>query len=229
MRSNSWMWACQTATSISTRSMQMSTGTRSPSQRIIRERLRLCGGHGFTCNPAGRTGTVHVLVGKVSMSFIRMTTMRTTPAAFSLPTWFGSQYVTGDTDLTVTFHLPPGVKPEEPRWHAAPSGFPSEPQTAFDTDGRVTYTWRNPNASADTQYTFGASFPKELRSSRTDCHSAIAIVLDFLGCGLRLAVLRFHWLHVPGHADPGVSQAGAARCNTCRRRSPSRVTASSAD
>jgi hypothetical protein len=80
-------------------------------------------------------------------------------AAFS-PTWFGSQYVVGNTDLTVIFHLPPGVKPEEPRWHSAPSGFPSEPQTALDNEGRVMYTWSNPSASGSRQYTFGASFPK---------------------------------------------------------------------
>ncbi|MGB8982316.1 MAG: hypothetical protein WCC12_10605, partial [Anaerolineales bacterium] len=80
-------------------------------------------------------------------------------AVFS-PTWFGSEYVQGSTDLTVTFHLPPGVKPEEPRWHAAPSGFPSEPQTGFDSQDRITYTWQNQNASGSEQYMFGASFPK---------------------------------------------------------------------
>ncbi|MDQ2692358.1 MAG: hypothetical protein M3Y68_10030, partial [Chloroflexota bacterium] len=80
-------------------------------------------------------------------------------AVFS-PTWFGSQFVVGDTDLTVTFHLPPGVEPDEPRWHNSPAGFPSEPQTGIDSEGRVTYTWANPNASGSRQYMFGASFPK---------------------------------------------------------------------
>jgi hypothetical protein len=75
------------------------------------------------------------------------------------PTWFGSEYVYGATDLTVNFHLPPGIAPEEPRWHAAPSGFPSEPATGLDEEGRVVYQWRNPDARADTQYVFGASFP----------------------------------------------------------------------
>jgi hypothetical protein len=76
------------------------------------------------------------------------------------PTWFGSEFVHGSTDLTVTFHLPPGVQPEEPRWHEAPAGFPSEPETALDDEGRVIYTWRNPDARGDTKYTFGASFPE---------------------------------------------------------------------
>jgi hypothetical protein len=68
--------------------------------------------------------------------------------------------VVGNTDLSVTFHLPPGVKPEEPRWHNAPGGFLSEPQTGLDSEGRVTYTWSNAAASGSQQYTFGASFPK---------------------------------------------------------------------
>jgi hypothetical protein len=61
----------------------------------------------------------------------------------------------------VTFHLPPGVKPEEPRWHAAPAGFPSEPVAGIDDQGRITYTWNNPTASGSAVYTFGASFPKQ--------------------------------------------------------------------
>ncbi len=76
------------------------------------------------------------------------------------PTWFDSQFVHGTTDLTVTFHLPPGVKPEEPRYFNPPSGWPPQPGTGFDADGRVIYTWRNPTANGYTQYAFGASFPK---------------------------------------------------------------------
>ena len=43
------------------------------------------------------------------------------------PTWFGSKFVTGNTRMQVSFHMPPGVGPDEPRWHAAPDGWPSEP------------------------------------------------------------------------------------------------------
>jgi hypothetical protein len=108
----------------------------------------------------GQTGTVHVYVGEITdVLFPDQNDENYASAAFS-PTWFGSEFVVGSTDLTVTFHLPPGVKPEEPRWHPAPSGFPDEPQTGLDEEGRVTYTWSNPNASASRQYTFGASFPK---------------------------------------------------------------------
>ncbi|MBT7783899.1 MAG: hypothetical protein HN741_13375, partial [Anaerolineae bacterium] len=34
-----------------------------------------------------------------------------------------------------------------------------EPEIYLDGNGRVTYTWHDPNANGHTQYTFGASFP----------------------------------------------------------------------
>jgi hypothetical protein len=108
----------------------------------------------------GQTGTVHVFVGRISDVLYQDENDENYASAVFSPTWFGSEFVVGDTDLTVTFHLPPGVKPEEPRWHEAPAGFPPEPEAGIDTEGRVTYMWSNPNASASTQYTFGASFPK---------------------------------------------------------------------
>jgi len=76
------------------------------------------------------------------------------------PTWLDSQFVHGTTDLAVSFHLPPGVGVEEPRWHHSPSGWPQEqPDTRLDEEGRVLYTWYNAAAAPDRQYTFGASFP----------------------------------------------------------------------
>ena len=80
-------------------------------------------------------------------------------AVFS-PTWFGSEYVHGYTDMQVTFHMPPGVQPQEPRWHQAPDGWASEPVVDTDSQGRVTYTWRNGRANGYTQYKFGASVPR---------------------------------------------------------------------
>lgn len=108
----------------------------------------------------GDTGTVHVFVGQISNVYYQDDNDENYASAVFSPTWFGSEFVVGDTDLSVTFHLPQGVKPEEPRWHEAPSGFASEPQTGIDSEGRVTYTWSNANASGSRQYTFGASFPK---------------------------------------------------------------------
>ncbi len=109
--------------------------------------------------PPGQRGTVRVFVGRVERVLYPDSDDENYASAVFAPTYFGSQFVTGVTDLTVNFHLPPGVQPEEPRWHSAPSGFPSEPQTGFDGEGRIMYTWHNPAASASRQYKFGASFP----------------------------------------------------------------------
>ncbi len=108
----------------------------------------------------GRRGTVHVRIGTVKKVLHTDSDDETYASAVFSPTWFGREYVSGDTELTVTFYLPPGVQPQEPRWHAAPSGFPSEPVAALDNTGRVTYTWSSSQANAYTQYEFGASFPK---------------------------------------------------------------------
>ena len=109
----------------------------------------------------GQTGRVHVYVTGIRNVLFTDSTDETDASAVFSPNWFGEQYVYGSTDLRVTYHLPPGVKPEEPRWHQSPSGgWPSEPITTLDTAGRITYSWYNPNANGYTQYKFGASFPK---------------------------------------------------------------------
>ena len=110
--------------------------------------------------PPGKTGTIRVFVGSVSRVLYTDDDDAEFASAVFAPLYFQSSVITGKTDITVTYHLPPGVQPDEPRWHSSPSGFPSEPQTGFDTEGRITYTWRNPNADGETQYFFGASFPK---------------------------------------------------------------------
>ncbi len=108
----------------------------------------------------GARGTIHVYIGRITNVLFPDSGDSNYASADFAPTYFDSQYVSGNTDLTVTFHLPPGVQPNEPRWHEAPSGFPSQPQTGLDSQKRVTYTWQSTNANAYTQYTFGASFPK---------------------------------------------------------------------
>jgi hypothetical protein len=96
--------------------------------------------------------------------------------------WFSSNFVSGETDLTVTFHLPPGVTPEGPKWHAAPAGFPSQPVAGIDEQGRITYTWENLNANSFTQYKFGASFPMDLVPSNTIVkENPFAGIAEFIG------------------------------------------------
>jgi len=109
---------------------------------------------------AARTGTVHVYVGRISDVLYKDDNDANYVSGVFAPTYFGSQYISGSTDLTLAFHLPSNVQPDEPRWHVAPSGFPSQPQTGYDDQNRITYTWRNESASASRQYQFGASFPK---------------------------------------------------------------------
>ena len=93
--------------------------------------------------PPGSTGTVHVYVGRVSDVLYNDDEDSNYASAVFAPLYYLSNVITGTTDMTVTYHLPPGVKPEEPRWHSAPSGFPSEPETFLDDEGRVTYRWRD--------------------------------------------------------------------------------------
>jgi hypothetical protein len=77
------------------------------------------------------------------------------------PNWFGSEYVQGNTDLTVTLHLPPGIQAEEPRYHIPENwNGAADPITGLDEEGRVVYTWNDPQANGYTQYVFGASIPK---------------------------------------------------------------------
>jgi hypothetical protein len=108
----------------------------------------------------GQTGTVHVYIGKIERMYYADSDDDSYASGEFSPTWFGSQYVSGKTDLSVTFHLPQGVTADEPRYHI-PRNWPgaSEPAFGFDNDGRVTYTWRSPDANGYTQYTFGASYP----------------------------------------------------------------------
>ena len=111
----------------------------------------------------GESGTAHVVVDRVGgMVYEDSEDGEYASTQFS-STWFGSEFVHGTTDLTVRFHLPPGVEPEEPRWHGSPSGWPQEqPEAALDDEGRVLYTWHNPAAAPDRQYLFGASFPRRV-------------------------------------------------------------------
>jgi hypothetical protein len=124
------------------------------------------GGYGFAVDmgpyaiPPGQTGQVHVVVGSIENMFYPDSDDSDYASSEFSPTWFGSQYVNGSTDLTVTFHLPPGVQPEEPRYHLPRNWAGADaPITGIDAEGRVTYTWNSPNADGSTQYTFGASFP----------------------------------------------------------------------
>lgn len=81
-------------------------------------------------------------------------------SAVFAPSYIDASLVHGTTDLTVTFHLPPGLQPDEPRYFASPSGWPeTQPLAAYDGDSRIIYQWHNPQANGHTEYRFGAAFP----------------------------------------------------------------------
>jgi hypothetical protein len=115
----------------------------------------------------GESGTVQVHIDDIRDVLYTDSQDNNYASAVFGTSWFGSNYVSGNTDLTVTYHLPPGVQPDEPKWHAAPGGFPSQPTTGIDDQGRITYTWENANANSYTQYKFGASFPKSFVPSES--------------------------------------------------------------
>jgi hypothetical protein len=112
----------------------------------------------------GASGTVHVVVGRITGVLYKDTDNPDTYASADFaPVTFGSQYVHGATNLTVIFHLPPGIQTTEPRYHNPSSNWPGDqaPVTDLDSQGRVTYTWQSSSANGSTQYTFGASFPNQ--------------------------------------------------------------------
>lgn len=108
----------------------------------------------------GETKRVNVRVGVIKNMIYEDSDDAAYASGEFAPMWFDSQFVKGDTYVTVVFHLPPGIQPEEPRYHI-PKSWPgeNEPLTDLDQDGRVTYTWIA-TANAYSRYTFGASFPK---------------------------------------------------------------------
>lgn len=108
---------------------------------------------------SGETGTVRVQISGIENVIYFDSSDSEYVSAVISPTWFDSDFVRGTTDLSVIYHFPPEVQPDQPRWHEAPSGFPVEPETGFDDQGRITYTWRNTSANSSKQYKFGASFP----------------------------------------------------------------------
>lgn len=107
----------------------------------------------------GQSGTVHVTIKTVRDVYHADTSGDNYASAVFSPTWFDKEFVHGSTDLTIVFHLPPEVQPDEPRWHEAPPGWMPSPITGIDDEGRITYTWHKPDANGYTQYKFGASFP----------------------------------------------------------------------
>ncbi|MFM8321310.1 MAG: hypothetical protein ACKOC5_10375 [Chloroflexota bacterium] len=107
----------------------------------------------------GASRTVHVHVPDAG-GWLRYDSQADDYASFAfMPTYFCREFVQGSTQISVTIVFPPGVQPDEPRWHEAPGGFPATPGSGVDEQGRVFYQWINQSASGAGQYDFGVSFP----------------------------------------------------------------------
>jgi hypothetical protein len=112
--------------------------------------------------PPGKTGSVHVYVGKITQVLYKDTDNPDTYVSADLaPAYFTTAH--GNTILTVVFHFPPEMQGTEAKYHAIQGGWPcaGEPTQGDDAQNRVTYTWQCSTASGSTQYTFGASFPSQ--------------------------------------------------------------------
>jgi hypothetical protein len=116
-------------------------------------------GLGAAAIPGGATGEVVVEIPRVGDVLYAGEEAGYASVEFS-PSWISGEFVHGPTDLTVNFHLPPGVQPDQPRWYTPGGGWPEgAPAAGFDEEGRIVYTWRDTSANAFTQFIFGASFP----------------------------------------------------------------------
>jgi len=146
-------------------------------------------GLGANSIPPGATGEVRVFIGRVRDVLYPDDIDETYASADFTPNYFEGGSISGSTDTILTYHLPPGVQPEEPRWHESPPGFSTEPEGGFDDQGRITYTWRNPDTNATRQYLFGASFPSQyidadtiVREPPPAAGSTTSGLADFVGC-----------------------------------------------
>jgi hypothetical protein len=70
------------------------------------------------------------------------------------PTWWDSEFVTGDTNLQIAIHMLPGIEPDE----VLSQDVPFTNKALFDD--RVVAVWEVPDWSATGPYRVGVSFPE---------------------------------------------------------------------
>ncbi len=114
----------------------------------------------------GDRGELRVSIGRVERILFKTNETETDEpyASFQFqPNFFGSEFVTGQTSMTVTLHLPVGLEENEPIYFQ-PSNWPgvNEPDSGYDNQDRVFYRWSAGNTNISRQYVFGAAFPARL-------------------------------------------------------------------
>ena len=152
------------------------------------------------------------------------------PAFRFIPNYFGSDYVKGKTNLTVTFHLPPGIQPDEPRWEKMASSWPgsAEPQTGFDAEDRITYTWQSDQAKHKP---INTNLPLLFLQLMFPPRKSI-LLLPLLLTRLFLSALVFRsssWLSLDLVSIRLSGDQKNEKCNIFHRRSPSKVMESNVD
>jgi hypothetical protein len=103
--------------------------------------------------PPGGSGTLHVEF-NVSHMVYQDTTRDDYASLRVTPTWFGSQYVTGNTHIKVAVHAPKGVAPEE----LLHQGQEFSEKALFNE--RAVAVWQWPADRLDKPHMVGLSFPK---------------------------------------------------------------------
>jgi len=103
--------------------------------------------------PAGGSGMLHVEFTMPRMAY--QDTTRDDYASLRItPTWFGSQYITGTTDIDLAVHLPKGIDPEE----VLHQGQPFSDKVATEDGVSAVWQWRG--TRLDGPHLVGVSFPK---------------------------------------------------------------------
>jgi hypothetical protein len=160
-------------------------------------------GMGNNSIPAGSSGTVTIRITNIEkMLFVGSAKETEAYASFNFqPNYFDSKFVNGTTALTVSLHLPPGIKETEPRY-IKPSNWPgsADPVATMDNEGRVVYQWSAQNANSGSKYKFGATFPARLvpESSISTAQSitfnfsdVFAVLTPVLCCGGFIVIFVF--------------------------------------
>lgn len=124
------------------------------------------GGSGFAVELGAQAitdvGTVHVVVPTINRMIYPDDEKSDYASSVFGTTYFGQEYVSGSTNLTVIFHFPVGVLPSESIYHLPGENWPGPAVPAMvDTEKGVTYTWHTSEANGHTQYQFGVSFPSK--------------------------------------------------------------------
>lgn len=119
--------------------------------------------HGQTI-PPGRSRTLHVEFPVPDMVY-QDTTRADYASLQVVPTWFGSRYVTGTTELRVAIVLPPGVQPDEVldqgKRFAQKSLVRMSPPEGGPPADRAVVAWQGDVRLVEA-HKFGASFPKRV-------------------------------------------------------------------